>query len=119
MTRSAGLGFFRDPRSRRDLSGMGQKRREFGFQARPIQPSELYRNIVKPARSEAAIEMPQSRNDHSDDVDLNVGPRLIEDEEIEAGSPGDVDAGVYLRTRIVDRAEFRAEARWGRRIANR
>src|ERR1700693_2753706 len=110
--------FFPGTRKPDAPSGVWKERRKFAFRQRPIQPSELYRNIVKPARSEAAIEIPQCRNDHSDDLDRNGGPRLIEDEEIEAGSPGDVDAGVYLRTRIVDRAEFRAEARGGRRIAN-
>ena len=68
-----------------DPSGMGMKRVELAFRQRPVAQSELYRNIVKPARREAAIEMPQPRNDHSDDRDFDVGPRLIEDEEIEAG----------------------------------
>ena len=60
------------------------KRIELVFRQRPVSQSELYRNIVKPARREAAIEMPQSRNDHPDDRDLDVGTRLIEDEEVEA-----------------------------------
>ena len=40
--------------------------------------------------------MPQPRHDHPDDGDLNVGPRLVEHEEIEAGAPGDIHAGVDL-----------------------
>ena len=63
---------------------MRENRVEFVFLERPFEPSELYRNIVKPAGRETAIEMPQSRNDHSDDRHLDVGARLIEDEEIEA-----------------------------------
>jgi hypothetical protein len=65
--------FFPGARKPDDPSGVWKEGRKFAFRQRPIQQSELYRNIVKPARSEAAIEMPQSRNDHSDDVDLNVG----------------------------------------------
>src|SRR5258707_11246594 len=98
---------------------MGEKRSEFVFQKRPISQSEFHRNIVKSARSEAAIEMPQSRNDHSDDRDLDVGPRLIEDEEIEARARGDVDAGVDLLARVVERAELRAGVRLGLRMATR
>ena len=69
---------------------MGVKRIELAFRERPVAQSELDRNIVKPARREAAIEMPQSRNDHPDDRDLDVGTRLIEDEEIEARSLGEI-----------------------------
>src|SRR5258708_10114250 len=96
---------------------MGEKRSELVFQQRPISPSEFDRNIVKSARCEAAIEMPQSRNDHSDDRNLDVGPRLIEDEEVEARALGDVDTGDHLLARVVERAELRAGARLDRRIA--
>ena len=51
--------------------------------------------------------MPQARNDHSDDRDLDIGPRLIEDEEIEAGAPGEIDAGKHLIARIVESADIR------------
>ncbi len=87
---------------------MGKKRREFAFRQRLISQSEFHRNIVKPARCEAAIEMPQSRNDHSDDGDLDVGPRLIEDEEIETCAPGDIDAGQHLVARVVEAPKSRA-----------
>ena len=60
------------------------KRVELVFRQRPVPQSELDRDIIKPARREAAIEMPQSRNDHPDDRDLDVGARLVENEEIEA-----------------------------------
>src|SRR5258706_1779683 len=98
---------------------MGEKRSEFLVQQRPISQSEFHRNIVKSARSEAAIEMPQSRNDHSDDRNLDVGPRLIEDEEVEARARGDVDAGVDMLARVVERAELRAGVRLDLRMVTR
>ncbi len=75
---------------------MGVSRIELVFRKRPVSPAELDRNIVKPARRETAIEMPQSRNDHPDDRDLDVGTRLIEHQEIEAGSLGKRYAGGHL-----------------------
>ena len=88
---------------------MGVNWIELVFRQRPVPQSELDRNIVKPARREAAIEMPQSRNDHSDDRDVDVGTRLIEDEEVEARSLGEMHAGGHLLARI-ETAELRAEA---------
>src|SRR5258708_13372878 len=61
--------------------------------------------------------MPQSGNDLSDDRDLDVGPGLIEDEEIEACAPGDIDAGEHLIARVVDRTDICAGARLDRRMA--
>src|SRR5260370_1587192 len=60
--------------------------------------------------------MPQSRNDHSDDGDLDVGTGLIEDEEIEARAPGNIDAGQHLIVGVVDRTDIWAAARLGRRM---
>ena len=97
---------------------MGVNWIELVFRQRPVSQSELYRNIVKPARREAAIEMPHSRNDHSDDRDLDVGACLIEDEEIEARSLGEAHAGRHLLARV-ETAELRAEVRLDRRIAAR
>ena len=79
---------------------MGVNWIELVFRQRPVSQSKLYRNIVKPARPEAAIEMPHSRNDHSDDRDVDVGARLIEDEEIEALSLGGMDTGGHLFVRF-------------------
>src|SRR5664279_6143946 len=76
-------------------SGMGKERSKFVFRERSIQPAQLHRNVVEPAWCKAAIEMPQSGNDHPDDGDLHVGPGLIEDEEIETRALGDLDAGEY------------------------
>ena len=55
---------------------------EIAFQNRPVSPSELYWDIVKPSGREASIEVPQSRHDHPHDRDLNVGTCLIEHKEI-------------------------------------
>ena len=83
-----------------------------------LSKSKLYRNIVKPARREAAIEVPQSRNDHSDDRDLNIGASLIEGEEIEALSLGEVQASHHLLP-LVKSAELRVQVRSNQRIAVR
>ena len=100
--------FFLGVRKPDDPSAVRKERRQLAFRQRPIQQSKFYRNIVKPARCEAAVEMPQPRHDHPDDRDLDVGPRLIEDQEIEARAPGDVDAGVDLRARVVEGTKRRA-----------
>jgi hypothetical protein len=47
--------------------------------------------------------MPQSRHDDPDDRDFNVGPCLIEDEEIKACALGEFNAGKYLITRVMER----------------
>src|SRR5438552_8703330 len=88
--------------------GLGVKRIELVFRQRPVSQPELYRNIVKPAGREAAIEMPHSRNDHSDDRDLDVGPRLIKNEEVEALLLGDAHTSIHLLVHI-KAAKLRAE----------
>ncbi len=65
-----------------------------------IAPSEFDRHVIKPARREAAIEMPHPRNDHAHHRHFDVGPRLIEHEEIEARSFYEIDAGHHLLARI-------------------
>src|SRR4051794_21939188 len=89
---------------------MGKKRSEIAFWQRLIQPSQLYRNVIKPARCKPAIEVPWSRHDHPDYRNSDVGPCLIENEKVETRARGDLDAGVYLRTRIVELCEFREGA---------
>ena len=54
--------------------------------------------------------MPQSRNDHSEDRHLDVGARLIEDEEIEARLLRKGDAGRHLLARV-EMPKLRAELR--------
>ena len=68
--------------------GLGVKRIKITFGHRPFAPSEFYRDIVEPARRKAAIEMAHPRNDHARDRNADVGPRLVEHEEIETGAPG-------------------------------
>src|SRR4051812_37286027 len=89
-------------------SGLGVKRVELVFRQRPVAQSELDRNIVKPARREAAIEMPQPRNDHPHDRGLDVGTGLIEHEEIESCALDQVHAGGDLRARV-ELAKIRVE----------
>src|ERR1700692_5073865 len=96
-------------------SGMRMQRIELVFRDRRIAQSELDRHVVKPARCEAAIEMPQARNDHADHRRLDVGPRLVEHEEIETGALDDVDASKRLLARV-ETAELRVEARPDRRV---
>src|SRR6266446_5412877 len=81
-------------------SGMGVDRIEPAFGQRPVAQSELDWDVVKPAGRETAIEMPQSRNDHADDRHLDVGARLVEDEEIVARALGETHAGGHLLARL-------------------
>src|SRR5882724_11538142 len=90
---------------------MGKVLSELAFRHRLISQPEFDRNIVKPARPQAAIEMTKAGNDHSDDGDLDIGPRLIEDEEVEACTPGDVDAGIHLLAGGFQWTEFRTGVR--------
>src|SRR5262245_62052847 len=91
---------------------------EITFQSRLVQPSELDGNIIKPARREAAVEVPQSRDGHANNRNFDVGARVIENEEIKARSLGNVDASQHLLARV-ETAELRAEARLEGRIAVR
>ena len=54
--------------------------------------------------------MPQSRNEHSHHRHVDVGARLIEDEEVEALPRGELHAGGHLLA-CVETTELRAEAR--------
>ena len=97
---------------------MGMNRIELAFRQRPVAQSELDRNIVKPARREAAIEMPQSRNDHA----RRPGRRCRGASDRARGSRGprarEVHAGGHLLARV-EMAELRAEVRSDRRTAAR
>ena len=97
---------------------MGVNRIELVFLQGTVTPSELYRHIVKPTGREASIEMTQSRNDHPDDRRLDVGTRLIENEEIEARSLREGDAGHHLLARV-EMAKLRAGFRSDHRITAR
>src|SRR6185437_6148990 len=102
-----GIGFFRGPRNA-GLSAMGEERREFALRYRAIAQSQLYRNIIEPTRPEAAIEVPQARHDDADDGDLDVGPGLVEHQEIHPRAQRDLDAGVDLRARGIERPEIQS-----------
>src|SRR5215831_17109199 len=95
-------------------SRMGMNGIEFILPEWSVSQSELYRDIIKASGCEAAVEVPQSRNDHSHHWDLNVGTRLIEHKEIKALLPGDAHAGVHLLAHV-ETAELRARTqlhRW-------
>src|SRR5262245_59844900 len=90
-------------------SGMWKNRVELVLRQRPLAQPELDRNVEQPAGREAAIEMPQSRNDHAHDRNVDVGARLIEDEKIEALALRELHAGGDLLARV-ETAELFAEA---------
>src|SRR3974377_1743902 len=94
---------------------MGMKGIDFVFRQRSVAQSELYRNIIEPARREAAIEMPHSRNDYPHNRNVDVRARLIEDEEVEALPLGKTHASSHLLARV-ETADLRAEARLDRWI---
>src|SRR5258706_7178179 len=93
------LGFAPGARNPKPL-GMREHRVEFVFFELPVKPSKFDRNIIEAAGGETAIEMPQPRNDHSDDRHFDVRPRLIEDEEVQALTLGNPDAGGHLLIRF-------------------
>src|ERR1700733_93848 len=95
---------------------MGMSGIELVFLKRTVTPSELDRDIVKPAGPETAIEMPQPRNDHPHDRHLDVGTCLIEHEEIEACSLGKSNAGSHLPAGV-ELVELRARAMVDQRIS--
>jgi hypothetical protein len=88
---------------------------EFTLRQRPLSQSELYWNVIKPAAHEAAIEMPEARNDHAHHRDADVGTRLIKHKEIEALLPDDVHAGAYLLMQV-ETPELRVRTEPDRRL---
>jgi hypothetical protein len=88
---------------------MGVKWIDLVFRKRSVTQSELYWNIVKPTRREATIEMPHSRNDHSDNRDADIWASLIEDEKIESLLLSEANAGGHLLARV-ELAKLRAQA---------
>src|ERR1700761_7574973 len=98
-------------------SAMRQERREFVLLNRLVAETELHRHVVKPARSEATIEMPQARDDHAHHGDLEVRTGLIQHQEVEPRAFGDLHAGHDLIAGVVELAEI--EARRQRRISDR
>src|SRR5262245_59130541 len=76
-------------------SGMGVSRIELVFRQRALAQAGLDRHIVESARREAAIEMPQPRNDYPHHGDLDVGAGLIEHKKIELRALREVHAGAH------------------------
>ena len=91
---------------------------EIAFQGRLVQPAELDWDIVKSSGREPAVEVPQPRNNHANDRNVDVGAGVIENEEIEARTFGHVDAGEHLLARI-EMAELRTKVRLPRQIVVR
>ena len=60
------------------------------------------------------MDMPQSRNDHPDHGNVDVGPGLVENEEIEAKTLGKLDAAKHLIAPIEARKFLRSRAPGGR-----
>src|SRR5258708_38239796 len=80
-------------------SGLRMQRIEFLFGQRTMAPPELDRDIVKPARREAAGKMPQGWNDNPDHRHLGIGTRLIGDQETQPRAPGTMNARANLPAR--------------------
>ena len=68
---------------------------QIGFPQRSFAQTELDRHIIESPGSEAAI-VPQSRNDHPGNGNLDVRPGLVENEEIQAKMFGKLYAGEDL-----------------------
>src|SRR6202012_3421629 len=77
-------------------SGVGNEWRQFAFQQRPIPQSEFDRNIVEAPRTKTPVKMPQAGNDDAEDREAGAWSGLVEDKKIEAGAPGQLDAGQHL-----------------------
>ena len=97
-------------------SRVGQKRREFMFWQRPLQHAQPHWNVIKPSMREAAVEMPQPRNNYPDHRNGDIGPGLVENQKIEPSLARDLDAGIDLFARVAERAELGAA---GARVARR
>src|SRR5580704_14019915 len=82
------------------------ERIELGFPQRPFTQLKLERRVVEPARGEAAMERPQSRDDHPYDRSLDVRASLVEDEDIKPMPLCELDARQYLLAPVEAR-EFR------------
>jgi hypothetical protein len=72
------------------------ERIEIGLPQGPFAQPQFDRHIVEPSRSKTAMEMPQSWNNHPDNGNLHVRPGLVENQEIQAKTFGELDAGENL-----------------------
>src|SRR5262249_8680883 len=101
--------FFRGARTI-SASGLGMKRIEIALRHGPVNPSQLDRHVVKPARPEPAVKMPQTPTAHARDRDLDVEAGLVEHKKVEAFALDEIHTGHHLLALIED-AELGAEIR--------
>src|SRR5215212_9069095 len=78
---------------------------QLALRNRVITKSDLDGNIVQPAGREATIEVPHSGDDHPDNGHPDVGPGLVQHDEIETLLLDELDAGDHLRS-VVEMAEI-------------
>ena len=90
------------------------ERIEIGFPQRPFAQTQFDRHVIEPPGGETAMDMPQSRNDHPDNGNIDVRPGLVENEEIQAKTPGKLDAGKHLLAPIEARKFLGSRAPGGR-----
>jgi hypothetical protein len=67
--------------------------RKYNRPAAPV-PRHICADPDRPAHR-AAAERPQTRNDHRDNWHLDVGPALVEHEEIEPVTLGELHLGIF------------------------
>src|SRR6185437_8516826 len=72
------------------------ERVQTGLPQSPFAQAELDRHVIESPRSEAAMEMPQSRNNYPDNGNPDVRPGLIDNKEIQAATFGKLDASKDL-----------------------
>src|SRR5581483_5776752 len=84
-------------------SSMRQEGRQLAFPERFVREAHPDRDIVQTARREAFVEMPQARREHAHHGHADIGPGLVEHEEIEASASGHRDAGFDLLAHAVER----------------
>src|SRR5258708_8491835 len=80
-------------------SGLRMQRIEFLFGQRTIAPPELDRDIVKPARREAAVKKPPDWHDNADHRHLVIGTSLVAEHEIQPRAPRNMHARAHLLDR--------------------
>jgi hypothetical protein len=86
--------------------GMRKELRQFAFGNRSVAQSQLYGDVVKPARSEATVEVPQAWHDHPGDRGFDVRPGLVKDEKIQPRFSRDLYARINMLTRVFERAKI-------------
>src|SRR6201999_3235312 len=84
-------------------SGVRQERRQLVFPQRFVEQAHPYRDIVEPARPKPLVEMPQAGREHAHHGHADVGPGLVEHEEVVAGPRGYLDTGLDLLAHAVER----------------